>query len=197
MKANSNPFALLGISSSSDDQFRCAKLWVAEMYPPSQKPIWRGEQYRHDRIRIGYVSADFRQHATSYLMAGMFECHDRSRFEITAISIGPDDGSEIRQRLLRSFDHFIDAKVLSDEKIASYIREAELDILIDLNGFTQDSRTNIFARRAAPIQVSYLGYPGTMGANYIDYIIADQTVILMRVRSFIRKKLLSCRILIK
>ena len=98
-KSSALPFTFLAIPSSPDDQLQCAKLWIAEKYPPSQKPIWRDERYRHDRIRVAYVSADFRQHADSYLMAGMFECHDKSRFEITAISIGPDDGSEMRQRL--------------------------------------------------------------------------------------------------
>jgi predicted O-linked N-acetylglucosamine transferase (SPINDLY family) len=95
----------------------------------------------------------------------------------------------MRQRLLRSFDHFIDTKGLSDEKIASHIREAEIDILIDLKGFTQDSRPNIFAARAAPIQVSYLGYPGTMGASYIDYLIADGIVIADECRKFYSEKL--------
>ena len=117
-------------------------------------------------------------------MAGMFECHDKSRLEATATSIGPDDGSEIRQRLKRSFDVFIDANVLSDEEIASLIRKAEIDILIDLKGFTRDARTGILARRPAPIQVNYLGYPGTMGASYIDYIIADHTVIPNEDRKF-------------
>ena len=187
-KANTEPFAFLGISSSPDDQLQCAKLWVAEKYPPFQKPIWRGEHYRHDRIRVAYVSADFHQHATSYLMAGMFECHDKSRFEITAISIGPEDSSEMRRRLRRSFEHFIDAKALSDAEIASRISEAEIDILIDLKGFTQDARTNVFAQRPAPIQVNYLGYPGTMGASYIDYIIADQTVIPDECRKFYSEK---------
>ena len=92
-KANAHPFAYLGISSSPDDQLQCAKLWVAEKCPPSQKPIWQGEHYRHDRIRVAYVSADFRSHPMSYLMAGMFECHDKSRFDVSAISFGPDDNS--------------------------------------------------------------------------------------------------------
>ena len=188
-KSSAPPFTFLAIPSSPDDQLQCAKLWVAEKYPPSQKPIWRGEHYRHDRIRVAYVSADFHQHATSYLMAGMFECHDKSRFEITAISIGPDDSSEMRQRLKCSFDHFIDAKALSDAEIASRIRETEIDILIDLKGFTQDARTNVFASRPAPIQVNYLGYPGTMGASYIDYIIADQTVIPDEFRKFYSEKI--------
>jgi protein O-GlcNAc transferase len=188
-KVNTVPFPFLAIPSSPEDQLQCAKLWIAEKCPPSQKPIWRGEQYRHDRIRIAYVSADFQQHATSYLMAGMFECHDRSRFEITAISIGPNDSSEMRQRLEYSFDHFIYVTPLSDEEIASRIRETEIDILIDLKGFTQDSRTNVFALRPAPIQVNYLGYPGTMGASYIDYIIADQTVIPDEFRKFYSEKI--------
>jgi protein O-GlcNAc transferase len=188
-KVNSDPFAFLGISSFSDDQLQCAKLWVREKCPPSRKPIWRGERYWHDRIRVAYVSADFHQSATSYLMAGMFECHDKSRFEITGISIGPEDSDDVRQRLLRSFDYFIDAKALSDVEIASRIREKEIDILIDLKGFTQDAQTNVFALRPAPIQVNYLGYPGTMGASYIDYIIADQTVIPDESRKFYSEKI--------
>src|SRR5262249_44062470 len=188
-KANSDPFAFLEISSSSADKFQCAKLWVAEKCPPSQKPIWRGEHYRHDRICVAYVSADFHQSATSYLMAGMFEYHDKSRFEVTGISIGPEDSDEMRQRLLRSFDHFIDAKALSDVEVASRIREKEIDILIDLKGFTQDAQINVFARRPAPIQVNYLGYPGTMGASYIDYIIADQTLIPDESRKFYSEKI--------
>jgi protein O-GlcNAc transferase len=122
-------------------------------------------------------------------MAGMFEHHDKSRFEVTGISIGPEDSDEMRQRLLRSFDHFIDAKALSNVEVASRIRETEIDILIDLKGFTQDAQTNIFAQRPAPIQVNYLGYPGTMGASYIDYIIADQTLIPDKARKFYSEKI--------
>ena len=188
-KANTSPFAFLAISSSSDDQLQCAKLWVAEKYPPSQKPIWQGEHYRHDRIRVAYVSADFREHPVSHLMAGMFECHDKSRFDVTAISFGPDDNSEMRQRLKASFEHFIDAKTYSDDQIANLTKSLEIDILIDLMGFTANSRTSIFARRSAPIQVNYLGYPGTMGASYIDYIIADQTVIPDECRNFYSEKI--------
>jgi len=174
---NTVPFGLLAITSSSDDQFNCAKLWVANKYPQSGKPIWQGELYKNDRIRVAYISADLYLHATSHLMAGMFECHDKSRFDVIAISHGPDDNSEIRQRLKASFERFIDAKTQSDNQIANLVRELEIDILIDLKGFTTNSRTGIFARRPAPIQVNYLGYPGTMGAQYIDYIIADRVVI--------------------
>ena len=176
-KANTDPLTFVSISSSPKDQLQCARLWIAEKFPLSQKPIWRGEQYNHDRIRIAYVSSDFREHAVSYLTAGIFECHDKSQFEITAISIGRDDSSDTRQRLKCSFDHFFDAETLSDKEIASRIKEAEIDILIDLNGFTQDARTDVFAQRPAPVQVNYLGYPGTMGASYMDYLIADTVLI--------------------
>jgi len=176
-KTNTDPFTFLAISSSPEDQLQCANLWVAEKFAPSQKPVWLGERYSHERIRVAYMSADFHQHATSCLMAGMFESHDKSRFDMTAISIGPDDNSEMRYRLTRCFERFVEARTLSDEEIVSRIRGLEIDILIDLKGFTQDARTNVFARRPAPIQVNYIGYPGTMGASYIDYIIADRTVI--------------------
>ena len=188
-KLNTSPFPLLAIPSSSDDQLRYAKLWTANTCPPSDKPIWRGERYNHSRIRVAYASADFHQHATSILMAGMFDCHDKSCFDVTAISFGPDNNSEMRQRLKASFEQFVDAGKYSDEKIALHIRETEIDILIDLKGFTQDARTSIFARRPAPIQVNYLGYPGTMGASYIDYIIADKTVIPGEYRKFYAEKI--------
>ncbi len=188
-KAQSQPFYFLNVSDSAQEQLECAKSWVAKNFPPSDRPIWKKDIYKHDRVRIAYVSTDFHEHATSQLMAGVFECHDKSRFEVTAISIGPDDHSEIRQRLKRAFEHFIDASTLSDAEIALRIRETEIDILIDLKGFTQDARTNVFASRPAPIQVGYLGYPGTMGADYIDYIIADQTVIPDDSRMFYSEKI--------
>ena len=189
MKASTQPWVLVGLPSSAGEQLQCARLWVAEKFPPSRQTIWQGEKYRHDKIRIGYVSADFHQHATSYLMAGMFECHDKSGFEVTAISIGPQDNSEMRQRLKNSFAAFVDAATLNDDEIASLIKEREIDLLIDLKGFTQDARTGVFARRPAPVQVNYLGYPGTMGADYIDYIIADRTVISGEARKFYSEKL--------
>jgi predicted O-linked N-acetylglucosamine transferase (SPINDLY family) len=135
------------------------------------------------------LSADFHEHATAYLMAGVFENHDRSKFDITAISIGPNDNSPMRQRLERSFGEFIDARMLSDAEVATQIRAAEVDILVDLKGFTQDARTNILARRPAPIQVNYLGFPGTMGADYLDYVIADPVVVPLSQESSYSEKI--------
>jgi predicted O-linked N-acetylglucosamine transferase (SPINDLY family) len=166
-------------------------LWVANNYPASAKQIWQGEKYNHDRIRVAYLSADFRQHAASFVMAGMFECHDRSRFEMTAISFGVDDGSEIRRRVKASFERFIDARLYSDEQIADLVRSLEIDIAVDLMGFTTDSRTGVFARRAAPVQAHYMGYPGTMGASYIDYIIGDRIVIPESERQHYSEKIVS------
>jgi predicted O-linked N-acetylglucosamine transferase (SPINDLY family) len=171
------PFIFLAVPSSPDDQLACARTWTARKFPPSSRPAWRAERYAHDRIRVGYLSADFYQHATSFLMAGVFEHHDRSRFETIGICIGANDGSALRRRIEASFDRFLDVESERDARIAEIVREIEIDILVDLKGFTLDARTNILAQRAAPIQVSYLGYPGSMGADYVDYIIADRIVI--------------------
>ena len=167
------PFSFIAISTSREDQLTNAKLWISEKYRASAQPIRSGEIYNHNKIRVGYVSADFREHPVSYLMAGICECHDKTQFEITAISIGPDDNSKLRNRLKNAFDYFFDGSVLSDDEIAHRIKQNEIDILVDLNGFTQGARTGIFARRPSPVQVNYLGFPATMGADYIDYIIAD------------------------
>jgi protein O-GlcNAc transferase len=186
--AATQPFFFLAVPSAPSDQLQCARLWTARNYPAAEKPLWQGERYRHGRIRVAYLSSDFRQHPASFLMAGMFECHDRSRFETTAISFGDDDGSQIRQRVKASFERFVDAKTYSDAEIADLVRSLEIDIAIDRNGFTTDARTGIFARRPAPVQAHYLGYPGTMGAPYIDYVIADEIVIPPGQRRFYSEK---------
>jgi protein O-GlcNAc transferase len=126
---------------------------------------------------VAYLSSDFREHPVAYLTAGMFEHHDKSKFETTAISWRPSDGSELRRRLEAAFDRFIDVEAQTDDEVASLIRSLEIDILIDLTVLTKFARPNIPARRPAPVQVNYLGYAATMGADYIDYIIADPTLI--------------------
>ena len=171
------PFDFLSLSSSALEQLECAKCWVSEKCPVSDTPNWQREVYKNDHIRIAYVSSDFRSHPMSYLIAGLIEDHCRERFDVIGISLQPEDLSEIGQRIKRAFGKFIDVSRMTDEEIAQSIREMQVDIAIDLNGHTRDGRTNIFARRAAPVQVSYLGFPGTMGAEYIDYIIADRIVI--------------------
>lgn len=175
-KANTAPFPFLAVSSSAEDQMHCATRWSAERF--EQQDIRTKSAARdHDKIRIAYLSADFYEHPVSYLMAGLFEHHEKSRFEVTAISIGPPVQSNMRSRLEASFDRFIEAQELSDSDLIAQIDTLEIDILVDLMGFTGIGRTNVLARRAAPIQVNYLGFAGTMGAQFIDYIVADKCVL--------------------
>ena len=172
-----SPFVFLGLSESPSAQQQCASIFVAKNYPPSKKTLWINQRYQHDKIKIAYISADFRNHPISYLMVELFELHNKNRFETIAISLQAEDSSEIGQRIKCAFSQFIDVSSKSDEDIALLIRELEIDITVDLMGFTQHSKTGIFAYRPAPIQVSYLGYLGTMGADYIDYLLADVTLI--------------------
>jgi len=181
-KLVSSPFILLSIPSSPADQLQSARTLIADQGLFSA--LWRGEIYSHGRIRVAYISADFRNHAVAYLTAGLFEHHDRSCFEITGISIGAADDSPLRRRLESAFDHFIDAKDKTQADIANLIRDREIDIAVDLMGHTQNSQPGILARRPAPIQINYLGYAGTLGARYIDYILADSTVVPEEHRAF-------------
>jgi predicted O-linked N-acetylglucosamine transferase (SPINDLY family) len=172
------PFPVLAMDSTPADQLTCAEIYAADRYPAAAPADQRSQsRHSHDRVRIAYLSADFHNHATAQLTAGMFEHHDRSRFEISAISFGPDDRSAMRGRLLKAFDRFVDVQTKSTNEIAGLVRAMEIDIVIDLGGYTQRSRTGIVALRPAPLQVNYLGYAGTMGAPFIDYIIADKILI--------------------
>ena len=170
------PFSYLAISHSPRLQLACNRAFVQERHPASPQPLWQGERYRHDRIRVAYLSADFREHATAYLMAGLFEQHSRQHFEFSAYSYGPQQPGPMRERLVRAFERFVDVSRFDDAHVAALLRAHEIDILVDLKGYTADSRTGILALRPAPIQVNYLGFPGTMGADYIDYLIGDATV---------------------
>jgi predicted O-linked N-acetylglucosamine transferase (SPINDLY family) len=174
-KPVSYPFPILSMPSTPADQLLCAKLAIADM--PAARRLWNGEVYSHDRIRVAYLSSDLREHAVAYLTAGLFEHHDKSRFETIAISFEAEKESAIGRRIKASFDRFIDASAQSDQQIAELIRRHEIDIAVDLNGFTRNFRLGVFARRPAPLQVNYLGYAGTMGADCYDYIVADSTVI--------------------
>lgn len=174
-KLPSIPFTLLGTLPSPSDQLIGAKRYAEEQ--PLFPAIWRGEKYSHDRIRVAYLSPDLSDHPVAQQMVGLFEEHDRSRFEVTAILFGPLSESELSRRVQSSFERFLDVRSQGDQEVAELIRRLEIDIAVDLSGFTQGCRPNILAQRPAPVQVNYLGYPGTMGVDYIDYILADQTVI--------------------
>ncbi len=173
----SHPFPTLAILESPHLQRVAAEQLVQAKYPPRADlgPISRDAG--RDKIRLGYFSADFREHAVSYLTAELFEVHDRSKFELVAFSFGPSGGDDMRRRVSKSFDQFIDVADRSDSEVAQLARDHGIDIAIDLSGHTQHGRPGIFSYRTAPIQLSYLGYLGTMGADYFDYLIADKTII--------------------
>jgi len=171
------PFTLLAFTESLQLQRKAAEILVKDRYPTSLALPPIAKHAGHQKIRVGYYSADFHNHATMYLMAELFERHDREKFEWVGFSFGPDVNDEMRKRVSAAFDRFIDVRNRSDKDIALLSRSLEIDIAVDLKGFTHDMRVGIFSYRAAPVQVDYLGYPGTMGAEYIDYLIADATLI--------------------
>jgi predicted O-linked N-acetylglucosamine transferase (SPINDLY family) len=171
------PFYLVATSASPRDQLDCARRWIAPLLPPPEE-LFRHEVSRdRDRIRLGYLSADFHEHATASLAVELFERHDRTRFEVIAYSHGRDDGSPLRRRLERAFDRFVDIRALPHRAAAERINADAIDILIDLKGYTLDARPRIAAYRPAPIQVAWLGFPATTGAPFIDYIAVDSFVV--------------------
>jgi predicted O-linked N-acetylglucosamine transferase (SPINDLY family) len=169
------PFNYQTIRDSEAEGLALAQLAAKVLTRP--QALWRGEIYRHDRIRVAYISAEFHEHPMSYVAAGVYEHHDKSRFETIAISLGPPSRSDMRRRLEAAFDRFINAQAMSDAEVAAMLRDMEVDIAIDLNGYAGSGRPGIFAHRPAPVQVNYLAYCGTMGTPHYDYIIADHTVI--------------------
>ena len=182
-----NPFPLLSLTDDAMLQKKSSVIYAQDKYPfnPILGPILK--RSKNEKIRIGYFSADFKNHPVAFLIAELFEIHDRSQFEIYAFSL-IKAADEMRGRLQLAFDHSIEIQVMTDIEIAQLSRSLNIDIAVDLTGYTKDSRTGIFSYRAAPIQVNYLGYPGTMGADYIDYIIADKTLIPLDVQSSYSEK---------
>lgn len=176
-KCVSNSLVLMAISDSASDQMLCAQSFARLRCPPSPIKMWNGEMYQHSKIRIAYISPDFREHPVSHLMAGILEHHDKSRFEVYGFSLGMADNSSMFKRIALAFDGFFDVRQKGSREIAEAMRAMEIDIAIDLGGYTQDARPDLLAYRPAPVQVNYLGYPGTLGVEYIDYILADKTVI--------------------
>jgi protein O-GlcNAc transferase len=172
------PFNFQAVADSAADAQACSRIWAREKYKEiAAAPHDRALRKANKKIRIGYVSGEFRQQATALLMAGVYERHDKNAFEIIALDSGVNDQSEMRARLEKAFDRWIDIGKMSDEEAAHIVREAGVDILVCLNGYFGEARMGLFAQRPAPLQVNYLGFPATLGAPYIDYIIADKTVI--------------------
>ncbi|HYD67264.1 tetratricopeptide repeat protein, partial [Azospirillum sp.] len=171
------PFVMLTLGSSAAEQLACASSAAAQVARATALPPRPAAARADGRIRLGYLSADFHQHATAFLIAELFERHDRRRFHVTGYSYGPDDASPMRRRLTGAFDRFVDLAALPHAAAARRIRDDGIDILIDLKGYTQHARPAILAHRPAPIQVNYLGYPGTLGADFADYILVDRHIV--------------------
>jgi predicted O-linked N-acetylglucosamine transferase (SPINDLY family) len=188
--ALANPLWFLGVAERADDQLSCAARYAQHRHGPSTDRLWKGERYDHDRLRVAYVSADFRAHAVSYLLAGAIERHDRTRFETFGMVLNANYSDPMGERMRRAFEHFIPVAQHSDREIATLLREREIDIAVDLMGYTQGSRTDIFAVRPAPVQVNYLGFPATMGVDYIDYIVADDYVVPASLEAAYREKVI-------
>ena len=182
-------FSILGLSTSEAINQKVAKIQIQAKFPfnPILGPL---KKNGNKKIKLGYFSADFKTHAVAALIANLIEVHDRNSFEVIGFSYGetsPDD--QMRERLSKAFDEFIDIRDKSDPEVASLSREMGVDIAIDLGGHTADARTGIFTFRAAPVQVNYLGYPGTLGAEYFDYIIADKILIPKANEQFFTEKI--------
>jgi predicted O-linked N-acetylglucosamine transferase (SPINDLY family) len=172
------PFIFQAVAESPADARDCSRIWARHKYPElGVAPQDRAARKANGKIRIGYVSGEFRQQATAILMAGVYDRHDREKFELIALDAGVSDQSPIRERLEKAFDKWIDIRTMSDQEAAAAIAGAEIDILVNLNGYFGDTRMGVFAQRPAPVQVNYLGFPATLGAPYMDYIIADKVVI--------------------
>ena len=185
-----SPFALLAQPVTAERQLAYARRWASRLpvhapaIPGTARAVPAGR-----RCRIGYLSSDFYEHATAYLMAEILELHDRNTFEISVYSYGPEDHSPMRTRLRAACEHFIDIAWDPDDIAARRIRDDELDILVDLKGYTMGSRTALLAARPCPVQVNWLGYPGTMGADFIDYLIADPVIIPPAMETFYSERI--------
>jgi len=183
------PFALLGLIDNPELQMKNSLIYCNDKYLKSSELKQIKDYSRHDKIRIGYFSADFRDHPVSALTIELYEMHNRTKFEVYAFSYGPDTKDEMNLRIKEGVDHFHNVETISDKEIVILARSLEIDIAVDLGGFTQNSRTGVFAMSVAPIQISYLGYLGTMGADYYDYIVADAIIIPEESKKYYTEKI--------
>ena len=184
-----SPVTLLCYDQDPMLQFDCATAFARKVTSVVPPPLWNGQIWHNGKIRIAYLSADFREHATAALIANLIEIHSRSRFEVLGFSFGPDDGSSMRARLVGAFDQFHDVRNVRDHQVAERLRELRVDIAVDLMGYYAGCRPGILAHRPASIQVNYLGYPGTMAVEWIDYIIADRIVLPFDKQPFYKEKI--------
>jgi len=176
-KLSCGPLTIMAITDDARIIRKCAELYAADKYQASPNPLWNGEKYQHRKKRVGFMSADFRVHPVGYLLIGLIEQFDKSQFELTGFFTGVSDNSDLWKRYRCAFDHYIDCHGMTSLDVAKLMRAMEIDVLIDLSGHTEGTRLDILAHRPAPAQVTYLGFPGTLGLPYIDYLISDPRII--------------------
>jgi len=186
-----DPFGYMGFSDSETDLQLAAVIYLDKKFPTPPTGLLSQKYPRHKKIKIAYVSGEFREHANGSLMTGLIECHDKEKFEVIGLDNGHGDEGGLRRRLHAAFDEFIDIRNIGDFDLAQQLRAKEVDILFNLNGFFGAHRTGIFANRAAPIQINFLGCPGTMGVDYMDYLIADHVVIPEESYQYYNEKIIS------
>lgn len=183
-----DPCMMLSITDSAETQFHCAQAHVRVRGLDVACRAWTGARTGHGKIRVAYVSADLGNHPVAQLLVEVLELHDRSRFEVIAVALRPDDGSKISRRIQHAVDRYFDVSAMSDQEVVALMRGLAVDIAIDLNGFTDGGRLGIFAARPAPVQVNFLGYAGTLGLPCYDYIIADRVVIPVEHQQYFTEK---------
>lgn len=183
------PLTFLSYCDDPSLQLKCAVTYMADRIRIRPPPLWQGSAYHHEKIRVAYLSADFRQHPVSGLMVKLIEDHDRNHFDIIGISLASREKSPMGERISRAFDKIYWVYETSDVDAAKLIHSLEIDIAVDLMGHTLGSRPEILSHRPAPVQVNYLGYPGTMGADFIDYVITDPIVVPFTQRPYWKEKI--------
>lgn len=182
------PFGYQGISESENDLLLAANIFAKQYIHENNSTVNFVSSFKNKKIKIGYLSGEFKNQATAFLMVNLFECHDKTKFEIYAFDNGSDDQSDVRKRINNSFNKIINIKFLSDDAVVKLIQHHEIDILVNLNGYFGQARSSVFAKKPSPIQVNFLGFPGTIGAKWMDYIIADRVVIPESSRHFYSEK---------
>jgi len=184
------PLTIMAITDDADLARQCIEIYAKDKYGESLFKLWNGEKYAHRRKRVAFMSSDFRNHPVGYLLIELVEKFDKDKFELTGVFTGNEDDSELWKRYRCSFNHYIDAKNIPSLELAKLLRAMEIDIIIDLNGHTEGTRLDVLSHRPAPVQITYLGFPGTLALPFIDYLIADSIVIKPELQKHYKEKIL-------
>jgi predicted O-linked N-acetylglucosamine transferase (SPINDLY family) len=184
------PLTIMSITDDAELARPCSEIYAKDKYGEPLFKLWNGEKYAHRRKRVAFISADFRIHPVGYLLIEMIENFDKEKFELTGVFTGTPDGSDLWKRYRCAFDHYIDAKNMPSLELAKLLRAMEIDIAIDLSGHTEGTRLDVLSHRPAPVQMTYLGFPGTLGLPFIDYLIADPRIIPPELQKHYSEKIL-------